>query len=211
MMSSLPSLDIGFGTSIAELVSALRQVASIRLQRILFPGVIVPLLVLREMIWAAYTLMRNDDFSPSKSQTVGLFVGLLVLHGLLNCLATKALAGITKSFIFINLTGTMAVINGLLATTPDKHDATYIFNKVVDQTGWGNDGLAFLLGLLSVQWTMTDYDATAHISEKVKQAAIAAPVVIFVAVAGTGLFGFVLNIVLVMCSGNIDINNRGGC
>jgi amino acid transporter len=57
---------------------------------------------------------------------------------------------------------------------------------------------------------MTDYDATAHISEEVKRAAIAAPVAIFVAVAGTGLFGFVLNIVLVMCSGNIDANNLGG-
>ncbi|WAR52469.1 hypothetical protein PtB15_1B911 [Puccinia triticina] len=222
----------GFGTSIAELVSAyptsggLYSASAYLVPRRYRPfvgftvgwlnilgqiaGVASTEFALSEMIWAAYTLMRNDDFSPSKSQTVGLYVGLLVLHGLLNCLATKALAGITKSFIFINLTGTMAMIIGLLATTPDKHDATYIFTKVVDQTGWGNDGLAFLLGLLSVQWTMTDYDATAHISEEVKRAAIAAPVAIFVAVAGTGLFGFVLNIVLVMCSGNIDINNRGG-
>jgi hypothetical protein len=46
----------------------------------------------------------------------------------------------------------MAMIIGLLATTPDKHDASYIFTKVTDQTGWGNDGLAFMLGLLSVQW-----------------------------------------------------------
>ena len=88
----------------------------------------------------------------SKGQTVGLYIGLLLLHGLINCLATKALAGITKSFIFINLTGTMAMIIGLLVTTPDKHDASYIFTRVVDQTGWQNDGLAFLLGLLSVQW-----------------------------------------------------------
>ncbi|KAA1088448.1 hypothetical protein PGT21_007411 [Puccinia graminis f. sp. tritici] len=222
----------GFGTSIAELVSAyptsggLYSASAYLVPRRYRPfvgftvgwlnilgqiaGVASTEFALSEMIWAAYTLMRNDDFSPSKSQTVGLYVGLLVLHGLLNCLATKALAGITKSFIFINLTGTMAMIIGLLATTPDKHDASYIFTKVTDQTGWGNDGLAFLLGLLSVQWTMTDYDATAHISEEVKRAAIAAPVAIFVAVAGTGLFGFVLNIVLVMCSGNIDINNRGG-
>ncbi|EFP77279.2 uncharacterized protein PGTG_03235 [Puccinia graminis f. sp. tritici CRL 75-36-700-3] len=196
----------GFGTSIAELVSAyptsggLYSASAYLVPRRYRPfvgftvgwlnilgqiaGVASTEFALSEMIWAAYTLMRNDDFSPSKSQTVGLYVGLLVLHGLLNCLATKALAGITKSFIFINLTGTMAMIIGLLATTPDKHDASYIFTKVTDQTGWGNDGLAFLLGLLSVQWTMTDYDATAHISEEVKRAAIAAPVAIFVAVAG---------------------------
>lgn len=221
-----------FGTSIAELVSAyptsggLYSASAYLVPRPYRPfvgftvgwlnilgqiaGVASTEFALSEMMWAAYTLVRKDDFRPSQGQVLGLYVGLLSLHGLLNCLATKALAGITKSFIFVNFTGTLAMIIGLLATTPDKHDASYIFTRVVDQTGWGNDGLAFLLGFLSVQWTMTDYDATAHISEEVKRAAIAAPVAIFVAVAGTGLFGFVLNIVLVMCSGDVNVNNLGG-
>ena len=78
-----------------------------------------------------------------------------------------------------------------------------------------------MFGLLSVQWTMTDYDAgkpqvplgmqhateqvdlAAHISEEVKRAAIAAPVAIFVAVIGTGALGWVLNVVMVLCSGDI--------
>ena len=30
---------------------------------------------------------------------------------------------------------------------------------VLPDTGWSNNGLAFMFGLLSVQWTMTDYDA----------------------------------------------------
>lgn len=47
---------------------------------------------------------------------------------------------------------------------------------------------------------MTDYDATAHISEEVRRAAYAAPVAIFVAVIGTGLLGWLLNIVLILCS-----------
>lgn len=42
---------------------------------------------------------------------------------------------------------------------------------------------------------MTDYDATAHISEEVKKASIRAPVAIVIAVAGTGIFGWVYNIV----------------
>lgn len=37
--------------------------------------------------------------------------------------------------------------------------------------------------------------ATAHISEEVKKAAVAAPVAIVVAVASTGIFGWVYNIV----------------
>ena len=65
----------------------------------------------------------------------------------------------------------------LLATTPraEMHAASYVFGSAgfLNQTGGWNDGIAFLFGLLSVQWTMTDYDATAHISEEVKRAAYA--------------------------------------
>ena len=41
-------------------------------------------------------------------------------------------------------------------------------------------------------------------SEEVQRAAVAAPSAIFVAVIGTGLIGWLLNIALVLCSGPID-------
>ncbi|KAG8688291.1 hypothetical protein FRC08_011510 [Ceratobasidium sp. 394] len=86
------------------------------------------------------------------------------------------------------------------------HSASYVFGSegVINQTGGWNSGVAFLFGLLSVQWTMTSYDATGHISEEVQHAAVAAPSAIFVAVIGTGLIGWLLNIVLVLCSGPFE-------
>ena len=54
----------------------------------------------------------------------------------------------------------------LLATTPrsEMHSAKYVFGNegVINSTGGWPSGIAFLLGLLSVQWTMTDYDASAR-------------------------------------------------
>jgi hypothetical protein len=56
----------------------------------------------------------------------------------------------------------LVIIICLLATTPrhEMHSASYVFGSegVVNGTGGWNTGLAFLFGLLSVQWTMTDYD-----------------------------------------------------
>jgi hypothetical protein len=46
----------------------------------------------------------------------------------------------------------------------------------------GNRPLTWHCDLSSVQWTMTDYDASAHICEEVRRASIAAPVAIFIAV-----------------------------
>jgi len=100
------------------------------------------------------------------------------------------------------------IIIVLLATTSraDMHPARYVFGPagVVNLTGGWNTGIAFLFGLLSVQWTMTDYDGTAHISEEIRRAAYAAPSAIFIAVIDTGLIGWILNIVLVLCSGPLE-------
>lgn len=163
---------------------------------------------LANMIWAAVTIAKDGAYDVTSGKIVGLFTGLLVLHGILNSLATRHLARFTSSFVFVNLGTTIVIIIVLLATTPrsQMHSASYVFGTsgIINQTGGWNTGIAFLLGLLSVQWTMTGYDATAHISEEVQRAAYIAPSAIFIAVLGTGLIGWLLNIVLVLCSGPLE-------
>ncbi|ESK93896.1 amino acid permease [Moniliophthora roreri MCA 2997] len=168
---------------------------------------------LSNMIWAAVVVGKGGNYTVTQPQVVGLFIGLLAVHGILNSLATRWLARMSASFVFVNLGATFLIIIVLLTTTPrsEMHPASYVFGSagIINQTGldgnpgW-NTGLAFLFGLLSVQWTMTDYDATAHISEEVKRAAYAAPSAIFIAVIGTGLIGWLFNIVLVLCSGPLE-------
>ncbi|KAI1787362.1 APC amino acid permease [Ganoderma leucocontextum] len=161
---------------------------------------------LANMIWAAVVVGRGGSYEVTAGKSVGLFAGLLILHGILNCLATRQLARLTSGFVFVNLGATIITIIVLLAKTPrsEMHSAAYVFGSegFVNQTGGWNNGIAFLFGLLSVQWT--DYDATAHISEEVKRAAYAAPSAIFIAVIGTGLLGWLLNIVLILCSGPLE-------
>lgn len=156
------------------------------------------------MILAAVVVCR-DDYTIENWHQFVLFVGLLVIHGLLNSLPTAALARLTRGFVFINIGAAFIIIITLLACTPraEMHPGSYIFTEVVNNSGWPNSGLAFMMGLLSVQWTMTDYDAAAHISEEVHRAAIAAPVAIFVAVINTGAIGWILNIVLCVCAGDV--------
>ena len=57
------------------------------------------------------------------------------------------------------LTLIIVIIIVLLATTPrsEMHAASYVFGSagIINQTGGWNDGIAFLFGLLSVQWTVS--------------------------------------------------------
>lgn len=85
--------------------------------------------------------------------------------------------------------------------------------EVVNSTGWSHDGFAFLFGFLrclllftfaniSVAWVMTDYDATAHIAEEIKDPAIKAPIAIASALGTTYVLGFFLNIVFCITAGS---------
>ncbi|OCF31661.1 amino acid permease [Kwoniella heveanensis BCC8398] len=156
------------------------------------------------MILGAVVICRDDYVITNWHQFL-VFVVLLIIHGLLNSLPTAGLARLTRYFVFINIGSAVVIIITLLACTPrsEMHPGSVIFTEVTNNTGWPNNGLAFMMGLLSVQWTMTDYDAAAHISEEVHRAAIAAPVAIFVAVLNTGMIGWILNIVLCITAGDV--------
>jgi len=127
------------------------------------------------MIWAAVQVAK-PEYVVTSGKTVGLFTGesqgrfhflkcslispgLLIIHGMLNSLNTRYLARFTSGMVFINLGTTAIIIIVLLATTPrsEMHPAGYVFGSagVVNQTGGWPTGLAFLMGLLSVQWTVS--------------------------------------------------------
>ncbi|KAL8278920.1 hypothetical protein RQP46_008589 [Phenoliferia psychrophenolica] len=110
------------------------------------------------LILAAVSISTNGEFVPTVGQTYGLFVGLLAIHASINSLATRALAKITQSFIFINLGALVAICIACLVTCKDFHPASYLFTTagLDNQTGWSSNGLSFLFGILSVSWTMTD-------------------------------------------------------
>jgi amino acid transporter len=70
----------------------------------------------------------------------------------------------------------------LLVLTSNRHSVADVFGSVTDGLGWSSKGFSFMIGFLSVAWIMTDYDATTHMSEETKQAAIRGPVAITQAV-----------------------------
>ncbi|PWN35960.1 amino acid transporter [Meira miltonrushii] len=160
---------------------------------------------LAQMMLAWATVLVDSRYSPTTAQTFGVYAAILIIHGFINCFPTRWLAGLTSSYVIINFG--MVIISSILvlARTPkdEMHSASYVFGDVVNQSGWSSNGFVFFLGLQSVQFVMTDYDATAHISEEISKAAIAAPVAIFTAVLSTGIMGFFLNICYVFASGKV--------
>lgn len=98
--------------------------------------------------------------------TVGVMAALTFLTGLVNSLSTYWMEKMTKTYVIFHIAVLVSCCIALLVMTDNKHDASYVFTEVVSTSGWEPVGFSFLFGFLSVSWTMTDYDATAHITEE---------------------------------------------
>lgn len=118
-------------------------------------------------------------------------------------LTTKKLHEIELWFGPINLLGSIAICIALLALTPNKQDAKWVFGHFVDGSGWGT-GFSFLLSFLSVAWVMTDYDSTTHMSEETHDAAIRGPRAIRWSVTITGIVGWFMTVTLCFCIDDLD-------
>jgi amino acid transporter len=85
------------------------------------------------------------------------------------------------------------VIVGALAILPAHHQSfSFVFTKIVNNTGWGSTFYVLLLGLLLAQYTFTGYDASAHMTEETENAATAAPWGVVMSIVVSLVAGWVL-------------------
>ena len=125
-----------------------------------------------QLLLAAVSMGSSPDstgaFSwyPTTGLTIGVMAALTVFCGLVNSLSTYWMEKMTKTYVIFHVLVLVSCSIALLAKTHPKHDANYVFTHVESTSGWTPTGFAFLFGFLSVSWTMTDYDATAHITEE---------------------------------------------
>jgi len=149
----------------------------------------------------------NDDlqtfnYTPTVNQTVGVMAASTILSGLVNSLSTKALEKMTKGYVIFHVAVLISCCIALLVKTDGKNSSEYVWTNVEGAAGWEPWGFSFLFGFLSVQWTMTDYDATAHIAEEMDEPEVKAPWAITLAMTFTYIAGWLFTIVLCYCMGN---------
>ena len=104
-----------------------------------------------------------------------IYAVVLFLHGLLNTFGVGLVALLNDISVWWHLIG-VAIIFVVLFFVPAHHQsASFVFTHFVNNTGFGNSYYVFLIGLLLAQYTFTGYDASAHMTEETKNAAIAGP------------------------------------
>ncbi|KAG2754882.1 amino acid transporter [Suillus brevipes Sb2] len=146
-----------------------------------------------QMIATAIAVSSDGAMIVSSGATYGILLVILFTHGLVCSAATNVLARLNLFYVIINVGTTIAAIIALLVCSGDNKVSTKdAFTMFENNTGWSNNGWAFLLAFTAPMWTLTGYDSAAHISEEVAGAQRTAPIAILVGVFGTQVLGWLL-------------------
>src|SRR5829696_386023 len=143
-------------------------------------------------------------FDTRAWHTILLFGLILLVHGAINQFGVRIVALLNDISVWWHVIG-VAVIVGVLAFVPDNHQsASFVFGEFVNNTGWQSSLYVALIGLLLAQYTLTGFDASAHMTEETRDASRAGPRGIVMSIVVSVVAGWVLLIGLTFAIQSYD-------
>jgi amino acid transporter len=139
---------------------------------------------------------------------VGVYTLVLAIHGVMNTFGIKLVALLNDVSVWWHVAGVL-IIFGILFVVPNQHTSfatIFSFSKTahpgqvagfINGTGFtngifGTTVYVFLVGMLLAQYTLTGYDASAHMTEETHDAATAGPKGVYKSVVISVIFGYIL-------------------
>ena len=148
------------------------------------------------------------NYPTTPGWIVLIYAVVLFLHGLLNTFGVGLVALLNDISVWWHLIG-VAVIFIVLFFVPAHHQSvSFIFTNFVNHTGYGNSYYVFLIGLLLAQYTFTGYDASAHMTEETRNAAVAGPRGIVWSIIISLIAGWILLIGVTGAIQNYDVERN---
>lgn len=118
-----------------------------------------------------------------------IFVGYQVANAfafLFNCYG-KILPAIAHTTLYTSLVSFLVILIVVPAKAPSHQDAHFVFANFVNETGWKQNGIAFIVGLINTNWAFACLDCATHMAEEVARPEKMIPI----AIMGTVAIGFV--------------------
>jgi amino acid transporter len=144
-------------------------------------------------------------FPVTPQSTIAVYAVVLILHALLNTFGIRLVQILNDLSVWWHVVGVAVIV--VVCTLLNQHTRTdlgTVFSKTVNNTGFDGTGSPLglmilgiplyvaLIGLLNAQYTLTGYDASAHMSEETHDASTSAPRGIVFSVVISVIFGFIL-------------------
>ena len=139
------------------------------------------------------------DFDLTVRSIFVIYLCVLITHGLINTFGVPVIRLLGDISVWWHVVG-VAIIFVVLLVVPDNREGfDFIFTNK-NLTGWTGGAFitfyTFIIGFLLSQYTITGFDASAHVSEETFGARRSAPVAIVRAIYVSAIAAFLLNIAM---------------
>ncbi len=155
------------------------------------------------------------DTNPSAAlkQTFLLFVIILIAHVIINIAGSHLVALFNGISVWWHVLG-VAVIVAILVFAPSKHASIGdVFTQTQNNSGFGHGMFWWYvlpLGFLMTQYTITGFDASAHISEETHNASMSVPKGIWKSVFYSAIIGYIVLLAITFAAADPKAVNAGG-
>lgn len=154
-------------------------------------------------VFIAYFIrMFADSFKLTIGSIFLIFLGVLIVHGLLNTFRIDLVRIMGDISVWWHVVGVVVIAAVLFISPSNSRGIKGAFDAAPPGlSGWTGGTFVtiylFALGLLLAQYTITGFDASAHVSEETKGARTEAPKAIVRSIYISAIAGLVLNLSMI--------------
>jgi amino acid transporter len=163
-------------------------------------------------------LLGSETWAGTLTQAFYLFLGILVVHALINIYGHRIIDVLQNVSVWWHVVGAAAVVL-ILVFVPEKHQSMqFVFTEHFNRSGFADGstgGIPFWfyvlpLGFLLTQYTITGFDACAHVSEETKSASTAAARGLWQSIFYSAIGGWILLLAFLFAATDVDAINAAG-
>ena len=146
-------------------------------------------------LFASAFLNNWFDYTLDAPHILLVYAVALFLHGLLNTFGVRLVAILNNISVWWHILGVLVIVVVLFVKAPHHQSVGFIFATFTNNTGATSAAstiYVFAIGLLLAQYTFTGYDASAHMTEETRNAAVAGPRGIVMSILVSLVAGWIL-------------------
>ena len=163
-------------------------------------------------------LLGSDVWAGTLTQAFYLFLAILTAHAIINIFGARIIDVLQNVSVWWHVVGVAAVVL-ILVLVPEKHQTMqFVFTERFNRSGFADGstgGLPFWfyvlpLGFLLTQYTITGFDACAHVSEETRGASTAAAKGLWKSIFYSAIGGWILLLAFLFAATDVDAINAAG-
>ncbi|KAM0548763.1 hypothetical protein ACHAPJ_009759 [Fusarium lateritium] len=147
-------------------------------------------------------MLGVDSYVAQRWHVYLLFVAMTLVAFAINLFLPRMIHHLSMAISCLHTIGLVGITATLFATTENYNPASLVFTSLLDNTGWKNQAICFLVGMLPASTSFIGVQMAAHWSEETDKPTTDIPRAIFWGTIANAVSNFPFILAMAFCMGN---------